>query len=105
VEGGAVRNLESAAIAPVIVLAVRGMILGGGNGPVYGILIRRFCIEEWVWALKRRGSESSRSDPCRAQNKLKDSRVIKVTRTAAVGGVAMSSRLSNKRRPAVSPVQ
>jgi hypothetical protein len=67
VEGGAVRNLERAAIAPVIVLAVRGMILGRGNGPVYGILIRGFCIEEWVWALKRRGSESSRSDPCRPE--------------------------------------
>ena len=55
VEDEAVRNLESAAIAPLMVLALRGMILGGGNGPVYGILIRGFCIEEWGWALKRRG--------------------------------------------------
>lgn len=33
-EGGAVRNLESAAIAPVRVSALRGIILGGGKGPV-----------------------------------------------------------------------
>jgi hypothetical protein len=56
VVGGAVRNLDSAAIAPEIVLAFRGMILGGGNSPVYGILIKGFGIEKRALALKRRGS-------------------------------------------------
>ena len=46
VEGGAVRNFERAAIAPVMVFAFRGSIFGAGNGPVYGILIKGFCIEE-----------------------------------------------------------
>ena len=33
VEGGAVRNFESAAIAPVMVFAFLGMMRGGGRGP------------------------------------------------------------------------
>jgi len=32
-EGGAVRNFERAAIAPVVVFAFLGMISGGGRGP------------------------------------------------------------------------
>jgi hypothetical protein len=35
-EGGAVRNAESAATAPVIVFAFLGMVLGGGRGPCRG---------------------------------------------------------------------
>jgi len=36
-DGGAVRNVESAAIAPVVVLAFLGMIFGGGRGPGPGV--------------------------------------------------------------------
>jgi hypothetical protein len=41
-------------MAPVGVLAKRGMILGGGRGPVKGIRIKDFCMKtawmnEWVF--------------------------------------------------------
>lgn len=39
-EGGAVRKVVRAWIAPVVVVAVRGIIVGGGRAPVYGTLRR-----------------------------------------------------------------
>lgn len=46
-DGGAVRKLESAATAPVMVFAFRGMMLGAGRGPVKGIRMKGgFVMEE-----------------------------------------------------------
>lgn len=44
--GGAVRKLDRAAMAPRELLALRGMIRGGGSGAVYGILRSGFGIWE-----------------------------------------------------------
>ena len=45
-DGGAVRKVDTAAMAPVRVFAKRGIIFGAGKGPVYGIRIKLlFCIE------------------------------------------------------------
>lgn len=45
-EGGAVRNFVSAAMAPRVVFAFRGIIWGDGKGPVYGMRRRGFFICE-----------------------------------------------------------
>jgi hypothetical protein len=45
-KGDAVKNDLRASIAPDSVLAVAGIIRGGGRGPVNGILINDFGIEE-----------------------------------------------------------
>ena len=47
-DAGAERKVERAVMAPDGVLALRGMMIGGGRGPVYGIRIRGkgFCMKD-----------------------------------------------------------
>jgi hypothetical protein len=45
-DGGAVKKVLIASIAPDIVVAVRGIIIAGGNGPVKGIRIAGVVIED-----------------------------------------------------------
>jgi hypothetical protein len=54
-----VKNDKTALIAPESVLADGGTIIGGGSGPVNGIRIEGFVIED---ALLAEGSYADRSD-------------------------------------------